>query len=73
MREVRFVRDFRSRHTAEQFFVAGAVAMFDAFDAAMLVEEGAVEYTAPEPPETTPPAKPITRPAHEQRRRKRGR
>jgi hypothetical protein len=51
---IRFLRDFRSAATKEQFFQAGEVVDFAYLDVAQLVSEGAAEVVEPEPePEPT--------------------
>jgi hypothetical protein len=60
MPKVRFLRDFRSRNTAEQFFELGAA--WDATDeqAAGLLAEGAAELVgaSPPPPPMSAPVEP---------------
>lgn len=54
---IRFLRDFRSAATNEEFYPAGAVA--DLPRGAEVVAEGAAEPAEPEPaPEPEPPAVP---------------
>lgn len=68
MTRVRFLRDFRSRHTGENFYAAGSYAEFESADARALVDEGAAEMVtidaragqaSPAPP-AMPPA-PVAR------------
>jgi len=67
---IRFLRDFRSKHTGENFYEAGTTADLESEHAQPLIAEGAAEFVPvvvregqaqPKAPEAKPLARPLPR------------
>ena len=59
MTQIRFLRDFRGRASAEQFFEKGTIANLPDELVAMLLAENAVELTGPAAIPPVPAAAPV--------------